>query len=114
MRLTPDKEITIPVHQDTRENKIPKNICIWVLLVWVYMYTLFSLSCLGLALAVAVAVALIKDMGQSFHFDNPMAQSKCGCGTSFNSKALNTTVRKSITKPEEFCAFSTTYLGGER
>ena len=53
-------------------------------------------------------------MGQSFHFDNPMAQSKCGCGTSFNSKALNTTVHKSITKSEEFCAFSGSYLGGER
>ena len=52
-------------------------------------------------------------MGESFHFDNPMAQSKCGCGTSFNSKALNTTVRKSISKPEEFCAFSGTYLRRE-
>ena len=27
-------------------------------------------------------------MGQGFHFENPMAQSKCGCGTSFSSKAL--------------------------
>ena len=25
-------------------------------------------------------------MGQSFYFDNPMATSKCGCGTSFTSK----------------------------
>ncbi len=27
-------------------------------------------------------------MGQGFHFENPMAQSKCGCGTSFSSRAL--------------------------
>ena len=27
-------------------------------------------------------------MGQGFHFDNPIAQSKCGCGTSFSSSAL--------------------------
>ena len=27
-------------------------------------------------------------MGQGFHFENPMAQSKCGCGTSFSSSAL--------------------------
>lgn len=27
-------------------------------------------------------------MGEGFHFENPMAQSKCGCGTSFSSKAL--------------------------
>ncbi len=27
-------------------------------------------------------------MGQGFHFENPMAQSKCGCGTSFSSKAF--------------------------
>ena len=26
-------------------------------------------------------------MGQGFCFENPMAQSKCGCGTSFASKA---------------------------
>ena len=26
-------------------------------------------------------------MGQSFEFNNPMALSKCGCGTSFSSKA---------------------------
>ena len=25
-------------------------------------------------------------MGQGFHFENPMAQAKCGCGTSFSSK----------------------------
>ena len=23
-------------------------------------------------------------MGQYFHFENPLAQTKCGCGTSFN------------------------------
>ena len=28
-------------------------------------------------------------MGQGFTFQNPMAQSKCGCGTSFSSKAFN-------------------------
>jgi len=28
-------------------------------------------------------------MGQGFTFINPMAQSKCGCGTSFSSKAFN-------------------------
>jgi iron-sulfur cluster assembly accessory protein len=28
-------------------------------------------------------------MGQGFHFENPMAQSKCGCGTSFSSHAIN-------------------------
>tara|TARA_B100001287_G_scaffold276856_1_gene290161 strand:- start:4123 stop:4470 length:348 start_codon:yes stop_codon:yes gene_type:complete len=28
-------------------------------------------------------------MGQGFTFKNPMAQSKCGCGTSFSSKAFN-------------------------
>ena len=27
-------------------------------------------------------------MEQKFHFDNPMARSMCGCGTSFSSKAL--------------------------
>ena len=27
-------------------------------------------------------------MGQGFHFEKPMAQSKCGCGTSFSSKAF--------------------------
>ena len=27
-------------------------------------------------------------MGESFHFNNPMAKSKCGCGTSFTSKGL--------------------------
>ena len=27
-------------------------------------------------------------MGQSFHFENPMAQAKCGCGTSFTSKSI--------------------------
>lgn len=27
-------------------------------------------------------------MGETFHFDNPMAQAKCGCGTSFSSKAI--------------------------
>ena len=27
-------------------------------------------------------------MGQGFHFENPMAQSKCGCGTSFSSRAM--------------------------
>ena len=27
-------------------------------------------------------------MGESFHFENPMADSKCGCGTSFTSKAF--------------------------
>jgi iron-sulfur cluster assembly accessory protein len=27
-------------------------------------------------------------MGEGFKFDNPMAQSKCGCGTSFSSKAI--------------------------
>lgn len=27
-------------------------------------------------------------MGHGFHFENPMAQSKCGCGTSFSSKAF--------------------------
>jgi iron-sulfur cluster assembly accessory protein len=27
-------------------------------------------------------------MGQGFHFENPMAKSKCGCGTSFTSKAF--------------------------
>ena len=27
-------------------------------------------------------------MGQGFVFDNPMAQAKCGCGTSFSSKAF--------------------------
>ena len=27
-------------------------------------------------------------MGQSFHFENPMAGSKCGCGTSFTSKGI--------------------------
>lgn len=27
-------------------------------------------------------------MEQKFVFENPMAQSKCGCGTSFSSKAL--------------------------
>ena len=27
-------------------------------------------------------------MGESFHFENPMAKSKCGCGTSFSSKLL--------------------------
>ena len=27
-------------------------------------------------------------MGESFHFENPMAQAKCGCGTSFTSKKL--------------------------
>ena len=27
-------------------------------------------------------------MEQKFVFDNPMAQSKCGCGTSFSSKAI--------------------------
>ena len=26
-------------------------------------------------------------MGQTFTFKNPMAQSSCGCGTSFSSKA---------------------------
>ena len=26
-------------------------------------------------------------MGETFEFNNPMAQSKCGCGTSFSSKA---------------------------
>ena len=25
-------------------------------------------------------------MGEGFHFENPMAQAKCGCGTSFPSK----------------------------
>ena len=25
-------------------------------------------------------------MGETFHFDNPMAASQCGCGTSFSSK----------------------------
>ena len=25
-------------------------------------------------------------MGEGFHFDNPMAGAKCGCGTSFTSK----------------------------
>ena len=25
-------------------------------------------------------------MGETFHFDNPMAQAKCGCGTSFTPK----------------------------
>lgn len=28
-------------------------------------------------------------MGQGFHFENPMAQSKCGCGTSFSSRAMS-------------------------
>lgn len=28
-------------------------------------------------------------MGESFEFVNPMAQSECGCGTSFSSKANN-------------------------
>lgn len=28
-------------------------------------------------------------MESKFYFDNPMANSKCGCGTSFSSKALN-------------------------
>ena len=27
-------------------------------------------------------------MGESFHFNNPMAKSKCGCGTSFTSKGM--------------------------
>ena len=27
-------------------------------------------------------------MGEGFHFNNPMAKSKCGCGTSFSSKML--------------------------
>ena len=27
-------------------------------------------------------------MGQGFKFENPMAQSKCGCGTSFSSKVF--------------------------
>ena len=27
-------------------------------------------------------------MGESFHFNNPMAKSKCGCGTSFSSKGI--------------------------
>lgn len=27
-------------------------------------------------------------MGQGFAFDNPMAGAKCGCGTSFSSKAF--------------------------
>ncbi len=26
-------------------------------------------------------------MGESFHFENPMAGAKCGCGTSFTSKS---------------------------
>ncbi len=26
-------------------------------------------------------------MGESFHFENPMTDSKCGCGTSFTSRA---------------------------
>ena len=52
-------------------------------------------------------------MGQSFHFDNPMAQSKCGCGTSFNSKALSVVSNNSIqttistnTNSIGICAFS--------
>lgn len=28
-------------------------------------------------------------MGSSFQFDNPMAKSNCGCGTSFTSKAFD-------------------------
>lgn len=28
-------------------------------------------------------------MGESFHFENPMAENKCGCGTSFTSKAIH-------------------------
>lgn len=27
-------------------------------------------------------------MGESFHFDNPMAESQCGCGTSFSTKNI--------------------------
>ncbi len=27
-------------------------------------------------------------MGEAFHFENPMASAKCGCGTSFTSKAF--------------------------
>jgi iron-sulfur cluster assembly accessory protein len=27
-------------------------------------------------------------MGQGFKFENPMAKSKCGCGTSFSSKLM--------------------------
>ena len=27
-------------------------------------------------------------MGESFHFENPMAEAKCGCGTSFTSKGI--------------------------
>ena len=27
-------------------------------------------------------------MGETFVFENPMAQNSCGCGTSFNSKGL--------------------------
>tara|TARA_B100000927_G_scaffold264454_1_gene236585 strand:- start:160 stop:498 length:339 start_codon:yes stop_codon:yes gene_type:complete len=26
-------------------------------------------------------------MGEGFHFENPMADAKCGCGTSFTSKS---------------------------
>ena len=28
-------------------------------------------------------------MGEGFHFENPMAQANCGCGTSFTSKNIN-------------------------
>jgi iron-sulfur cluster assembly accessory protein len=27
-------------------------------------------------------------MGETFHFDNPTAESQCGCGTSFSSKNM--------------------------
>jgi len=27
-------------------------------------------------------------MGETFHFENPMADAKCGCGTSFTSKGI--------------------------
>ena len=45
-------------------------------------------NCFRLIHILGVEIDWKKDiMGETFVFDNPMAQSKCGCGTSFSSKA---------------------------